>query len=311
MTEFATPPIDQFRPAVLAVLADGTVRGFRELAELAAAHLGLTEEAKAEKLSSGQLRYINRLYWACSSLVHAGLVRRPQRAHYRITDDGLVVAARNLRAYSEKDLLEWQPWSSYKQELRNRTSDSPAGADTSHDEDTDPVEALIAGQQAYNARTETELRTRLQAASPEFFEKAVLDLLWAMGYGGAHGEKQHVGRSGDGGIDGIISQDALGLSNIYIQAKKYADNNKVGDREIRNFMGSLDARGATLGVFITTSAFLPRAETSARSYRHGKIVLIDGIRLTRLMLNYGVAVNKFREFALYEIDDDYFDEELG
>lgn len=147
-------------------------------------------------------------------------------------------------------------------------------------------------------------------SSPEFFEKAVIDLLWAMGYGGTYGEKEHVGRSGDGGIDGIIRQDALGLTNIYIQAKRYADSNKVGAPEIRNFIGSLDSRGANLGVFITTSNFQPAAVKSAEGYRHGKIVLINGIKLTELMLAYGVAVHKKREFTLYDIDEDFFDEDI-
>lgn len=120
-----------------------------------------------------------------------------------------------------------------------------------------------------------------------------------------------MGRSGGGGIDGVIRQDALGLTNIYIQAKRYADTNKVSEPEVRNFIGSLDARGANLGVFITTSSFLPSAVRTAEGYRHGRIGLIDGIKLTSLMLQYGVAVYKSREFTLYEIDDDFFDEELS
>lgn len=127
----------------------------------------------------------------------------------------------------------------------------------------------------------------------------------------ATAKNEHVGRSGDGGIDGIIRQDALGLTNVYIQAKRYADTNKVGAPEMRNFIGALESNGANLGVFITTSSFLDSAETTAEQYRHGRIILIDGIALTSLMLTYGVAVHKAREFTLYEIDDDFFDEELA
>ena len=116
---------------------------------------------------------------------------------------------------------------------------------------------------------------------------------------------------GDGGIDGIIQQDALGLTNVYIQAKRYSDSNKVGEPEIRNFIGSLDSRGATLGVFITTSTFQPNAERTANNYRHGKIVLINGIKLTSLMLSYGIGVQKRREFSLYDIDDDFFEDDLA
>lgn len=119
-----------------------------------------------------------------------------------------------------------------------------------------------------------------------------------------------MGKSGDGGIDGLIRQDALGLTNVYVQAKRYADNNTVGSVEVRNFMGSLDAHGATQGVFMTTSRFLPNAVEIALNYRHGKIVLIDGIKLTSLMLTYGIAVQKHKEFTMFAIDEDFFDEDF-
>lgn len=160
-----------------------------------------------------------------------------------------------------------------------------------------------------NSSTEAELLDRLRAGSPEFFEKAVVELLWAMGYGGAHGERQRVGGTGDGGVDGIIRQDALGLSTIYVQAKRYAQTNTVGSSEIRNFIGALDSRGASQGVFITTSRFAVAAQQTAANFRHGKIELIDGVRLTSLMLNYGVAVHEARTFRIYELDEDFFEEE--
>lgn len=304
------PTLDQFRPAVLSALSDNQERTLRELCMLVAEKVGLSQELKDERIPSGQHRHSNRINWACSSLTLAGLLERPRRGHYRITENGRIVEKRSLSKYSEKDMLEWPVWRAYQDEISQRKGTD--STDSSRDDEelaTDPIEFLASGERDFNAKTETALRNRLQRASPEFFEKAVIDLLWAMGYGGTHGEKQHVGRSGDGGIDGVIRQDALGLTNVYIQAKRYADNNKVGEPEIRNFIGSLDSRGAHLGVFITTSTFLPNAVRTAEGYRHGKIVLIDGIKLTSLMLSYGVAVHKTREFVLYEIDDDFFDEE--
>lgn len=154
---------------------------------------------------------------------------------------------------------------------------------------------------------ETRLRQKLQESSPEFFEKAVIELLWAMGYGGAHGEKQHVGKTGDGGIDGVIRQDALGLQNVYVQAKRYADSTTVQRPEIQQFFGALASRGAERGVFITTSRFTQGATREAELYQ-GKIVLINGLRLTRLMLNYQVAVQRYQEYVIYEVDEDFFDE---
>lgn len=304
-----TPTIDQFRPAVLRVLADGQERAVRTVYELAATHMGMSAEVRAEKVPSGQHRYINRINWACSGLTQAGLLERPRRGHYRITENGRAVDSRSLAEYSEKDMLEWPVWRDYQEEIAARKRGIPDAPEPDPHDSADPVEVMANAERSFNAQTETVLRKRLQEASPEFFEKAVIDVLWAMGYGGTHGEKQHVGRSGDGGIDGIIRQDALGLTTIYIQAKRYADTNKVGTPEIRNFIGSLDSRGANLGVFITTSSFQPAAERTVAGYRHGKIVLIDGIKLTSLMLAYGVAVHKARDFTLYEIDDDFFDEE--
>ncbi len=310
-----TPTIDEFRPAVLEVLSDGQTRAFRQLCEDVANHMQLSPEVRAETVPSGQPRYINRTNWACSSFAQAELVTRPKRGHYMITDNGRLVAQRGLTTYSERDMLEWPAWQAYRDEVAARKGNpadrSPQDHSADLDSDADPLESMEVAQASFNAKTETELRRRLQAASPDFFEKAVLDVLWAMGYGGDQGERHHVGKSGDGGIDGIISQDKLGLTNIYVQAKRYDDANTVGSVDLRNFIGALDSRGATLGVFITTSTFTQGARTTAAGYRHGRIVLIDGIRLTRLMLAYGVAVHKAREFVIYEIDDDFFDDELA
>lgn len=305
-----TPTIDQFRPAVLRVLNDGEVRQIRDVIGLVADHMELRADVRRERLDSGQARYAHRIKWACSTLTHAGLLARPERGHYQITDGGGVVDRRNLDSYSIQDMMEWPAWQDHQQEIAERKDSHGDSQSDPTTEPSDSFEAMNAAEHAYNTQTETELRKRLQESSPEFFEKAVVDLLWAMGYGGDKGEKQHVGRSGDGGIDGIIRQDALGLSSIYIQAKRYADANKVGDPEIRNFMGSLDAQGAALGVFVTTSDFQPAAVQSAKGYRHGRIVLINGIKLTELMLTYGVAVHKKHEFTLYDIDDDFFDETI-
>ena len=318
---------DEYRPVVLKVMADGREHGVREICDAVADEVNLPASVREERIASGERRHVNRIQWAMSGLTVGGLLERPKRGRYRITTDGRMVAARNLTVYTEKQMLEWPAWQEYQAEIaaRNRAKARAAAAGDEHGEDAegaaleglakdsavDPVEAIEEAERNFNSNIETKLRQRLQAASPEFFERAVIELLWAMGYGGAHGEKQHVGRSNDGGIDGVIRQDALGLTNVYIQAKRYADTNRVGDPEIRNFIGSLDSRGASLGVFITTSTFLPKAVETAERYRHGKIVLIDGMKLTTLMLDYGVAVHKHREFTLYDIDDDFFDEDLA
>ncbi|AZA10795.1 restriction endonuclease [Corynebacterium gerontici] len=301
--------IDQFRPAVLRVLADGQVCSVSQICAEAAQYLKLSESAMAEILSSEQLRYRNRTNWACSSLSKAGLVSKPERGLYQIAQDGRTVDARNLTSYSEKDLLEWPRWQEYQQEIAERKASEHLDSVTVPvNADYDPIEQTIELARIHNASTETELRTKLQEGTPTFFEKAVVDLLWAMGYGGPHGEREHLGKSGDGGIDGVIRQDALGLNKVYVQAKRYADDNHVGRPAIQQFYGSLSSRGADRGVFITTSRYSDEAKRAAEDYK--TVILIDGIRLTKLMLEYRVGVQPVQHLTLFEVDEDYFESEL-
>lgn len=306
------PTTDEFRPAVLRVLADGKILSFSELCQGAADYLQLSDAAREETLPSGQPRYRNRMNWACSALVKAGLVTRPERGMYQIAENGRTVDARNLTTYSEKDLLEWPTWQEYQQEIAERKaneSSAPSSVTQGMDAEGDPIEQAIDLTRIHNASVETELRRKLQEGTPAFFEKAVVDLLWAMGYGGPHGEREHLGKSGDGGIDGVIRQDALGLNKVYIQAKRYADGNSVGRPAIQQFFGSLSSRGADRGVFITTSRFSEEAKREAEIYK--TIILIDGIRLTKLMLEYKVGVQPAQQLTLFQVDEDYFDSELG
>lgn len=342
--EMLVPSTDYFRPAVLRALADGEVKSFREVADGAADVLNLSEEARNEYLDkSEQYRFHNRANWATSSFAKAGLIKRVRRGFYQITDLGRIVDARNLETYTEKDMLEWPMWAAYQNEVAERRSGqhekhpdahsavgsgseqglvtgglateglapSPASVRNAQEasalEDTDPIEGSHHLMRLHNATVETELRQRLQAGSPEFFEKAVIDLLWAMGYGGSKGEREHLGKVADGGIDGVIRQDPLGLNNVYIQAKRYADNNTVGSPAINEFYGSLSARGADRGVFITTSRFTPAAQQAAQHFK--TIILIDGIKLTKLMLEYQVGVQPTQTLTFYQVDEDFFEED--
>lgn len=308
MSVDVVPSAEQFRPVVLSVLVDGKARQVREIYQLAADRVGLSQAAREQRTPSGEIRYNNNVHWACSGLIKAGLLRRPARGVYEITPDGLQVEARGLDSYSEKDMEEWPAWRDYQQEVKERKN---AGADTAPvpsltvETEGDPTEALEATAEEYNDGVETELRRRLQESPPEFFEKAVLDLLWKMGFGGAHGDKKHVGRTGDGGIDGVINQDALGLRKLCIQAKRYKDGNNVGAGEIRDFYGALKLQRAERGVFITTSKFTPDAVNSAHSF-NDEIVLIDGVKLTALMLEYGIGVETAKSLTLYRVDEDFF-----
>lgn len=327
MAQFAAdgvPTIDGCRPAVLRLMSDGQLRPLKDIVSGVAGVMGLSEDVVAQRVSSGQGRLENRVGWACSSMRQAGLLERPQHGRYKISDDGQVVHARGLTEYSELDQKEWPAWRDYLLELAERKerqkAESGVSTESSNhakmdelgtvsvgDSEIDPLSAVSDKVDELNDDVETELRAALQGSSPKFFEEAVLQLLWAMGYAGAQGEKQHLGKSHDGGIDGVIRQDPLGLQNVYVQAKRYADDNSIGAPDINSFYGALARQGADRGVFIATSRFTPAAKDAARQFQ-GRIVLIDGIRLTALMLRYGVGVEERQRFTVFSVNQDFFDE---
>lgn len=314
MAQFApdgNPTIDGCRPAVLQLMSDGEERSLKGIIAGVATLLDLPSEIAEQRISSGQTRIENRVGWACSSFYRAGLLDRPRRGWYRINDDGREVARRNLSEYSEDDMREWQTWRSYLNELAERQartnveSLAPETSSKATAAEEDPLWLVSSAVLSLNNDVETELRQSLQQSSPEFFERAVLEVLWAMGYGGGQGEKEHLGKSNDGGIDGVIRQDPLGLQNVYVQAKRYGDGNNVGSPDINGFYGALARVGADRGVFITTSSFSSAAREAAKQFG-GKVILIDGIRLTALMLRYGVGVEPRHKFTVFAVDQDFF-----
>ena len=181
----------------------------------------------------------------------------------------------------------------------------------SQDEDISdtPEEALVRADRRLRSALEVDVLQRVRDASPAFLEQAIVDLLIAMGYGDGDAAKGRVtGRSGDGGIDGTIREDALGLDEVYVQAKKYAEGNAVGEGDLRNFAGAIDAAGTTKGVFVTTADFTRTARNYvARSPK--RIVLIDGPELARLMVRYGIGVRTRATYEIKRVDEDYFDQE--
>ncbi|WP_222842439.1 restriction endonuclease [Bowdeniella nasicola] len=305
------PTSDDFRPMVLQVLLDGETRVRQELNSLVSNYAGLTPEKRSERLPSGQSRSLNRIGWAITSLATAGAVERPARGLYRITEVGRQLAAKwGDRPFREADLAGLPMWDAYQAKLEERRAsrDEVRDSSASVSDDQDPMETIQDNVEKINDVVATELLARLQDSTPEFFEKAVLDLLTAMGYGGKERRMVHTGRSGDGGIDGIIPQDPLGVQNVYIQAKRYADTNSVGRPDVQGFLGAITGRGVDRGVFITTSSFTSDARTFAEREIHGKIVLVDGQLLTKLMLQYGVGVQSRQVIRIPEIDEDFFEE---
>jgi restriction system protein len=298
------PTWEEFNVPVLTVLSDGATRTLRELRRDVAGAVGLTAEQRAETLASGQLRADNRIGWAASYLNRVDALHRPSRGRYEITDFGRELLQQHPDRITENDLKavakegdEW--W------ISRSTLD---GEDSEQIEDTatvlDPTEQVEQGVARIHEEVASELLSRLIEQDPAFFEAAVVKLLLAMGYGGVGGRGVTTDLTHDGGIDGVIDQDVLGLSKVYVQAKRYSPNNAVQRPEVQGFVGALSGK-ADGGVLITTSRFSPGAVEWVRTVP-ARIILIDGQRLTQLMIEYGVGVQVERTYRVVKIDEDFF-----
>ncbi len=264
-------------------------------------------------LGSGrQTRFANRVHWALAYLGKAGLLERTGRGAYRATADGVALVAvpperitinflaeryemfRQFRAGADAGADDGAPSASPV-----AFAPPPASAAT-------PEETIEAALAAIETRLRDELLERLLAAPPAFFEKTVMRLMQAMGYGvGA----EHLGGAGDVGVDAVIFEDRLGLDLIYIQAKRYAADRAIPADALRGFSGALDDKGARKGVFLTTSRFTADAEAFARRQQHKRLVLVDGAALCGLMLRYGVGVREDRTLSIKRLDATYFEPE--
>jgi restriction system protein len=300
----ATPTWEGFCVPVLTVLSDGNTRTLRELRRDVADLVGLTAEQRAETLASGQLRADNRIGWAASYLNRVDGLHRPSRGRYEITDFGRDLLTRHPAGITEGDLKavakegdEW--WTG------RSGGDGPAPSPVDDSETVlDPTEQVEQGVGRIHEEVASELLSRLVEQDPAFFEGAVVKLLLAMGYGGVGGRGVTTDLTNDGGIDGVIDQDVLGLSKVYVQAKRYSPQNAVQRPEVQGFVGALSGM-ADGGVFITTSRFSSGAVEWVRTVP-ARIILIDGRRLAELMIEYGVGVQVERTYRVVQIDEDFF-----
>lgn len=288
---------------VLLVLSDGETLHRRDIVGRAIVSAGLSEAAQAETLNSGGLRSEQRLGWAISNLFKAGWIERPVRANYCITDSGRQWFAEHpegIASFSEANRVFEPYWPNVQ-----RTAATDIAIEVQA-EATDPIEQIETGINRIAEDVGDALLARLRESHPEFFEEAVVKLLLGMGYGGAEQRGRRIGGSGDGGVDGVIDQDSLGLEQIYVQAKRYAEGNRVGRETIQAFIGALHGFGANRGVFITTSTFTQHAREYAASIPT-RIVLIDGKRLVSLMIKYRVGVQVKQSYDVVDIDEDFFE----
>ncbi len=302
------PDFQSLMLPVLKALSDGSDVQVAEVCARVAAAEGLTPDDLLERTRGGHTTKLkDRVSWSITHFLYAGLVERVSRAVYRITSEGKQLLSRDPTRIDLKLLLQYPAYVEWK----NRTHRKSPRIERPEQQDTEsgetPEETLDRAAGELRTVLEAEVLARVRNAEPAFLERAVVDLLIAMGYGGGDAAMGHVtGRSGDGGIDGTIREDALGLDEVYVQAKKYAEGNTVGEGDLRNFAGAIDAAGTTKGVFVTTAEFTRAAKDYvARSPK--RIVLIDGEELARLMVRHGVGVRTRVRHEIKRIDEDYFD----
>ena len=299
-------PIPDYQSLMLPLLkiaGDGEEHGLREVTNTLAQQFELSEAERTELLPSGtQARFDNRVTWARIYLTRALLLEATGRARFRITDRGLDVLrsgrssidVRFLKTFPE--FVEWQN--------RSRT---PADESGEGELPKTPAEILESSYQSLRRELAQELLERIKKCSSHFFEELVVDLLVAMGYGGSRQDAgQAIGRSGDGGIDGIIKEDKLGLDAVYIQAKRWEAT--VGRPVVQAFAGSLMMQKARKGVLVTTSQF-SKDSIDYVSMIAEKIVLIDGELLAQLMIDHNVGITKVASYVIKKVDSDYFGEE--
>jgi restriction system protein len=288
----AIPDFQSCMLPILKLLSDRNERSLSEFVEMIEKEFDLTDEEKAVRNDSGQRTIYNRTAWACTYLKRYGLLQSPKRGSYTITDKGI-------------EILNTSPSKITKKLLIGSQDESP---DIENDDLVRPPDEIISElTNELNNQLANDILDLIYVNSPAFFEKLVIDLLISMGYGGFDGSGQTVGQSGDGGIDGIIKQDVLGLDSIYIQAKRWDREKTVGRPEIQKFVGALAGQNASKGVFITTSKYAENAKRYAENLPNSKLVLIDGIELTRLMIEYDLGVSVTRAYHIKRIDSDYFE----
>lgn len=303
----AIPDFQTIMRPLLENLADGEIRRNRETNDHLAQHFQLTEDELAEMLPSGYARlFENRIGWAKTHLKGAGLIEAPSRAKYRITQRGLDALAQD-HPINMAYLRQFDEYNEFQSGSKPGASHpSSAAVESAATDSLTPSEHIEFGYQRVREELEEELISRIKSASPAFFERIVVELLVSMGYGGSRKDAgQTLGKSGDGGIDGVIKEDRLGLDVIYLQAKRWEGT--VGRPEIQKFAGALQGQRAKKGIFLTTSSFTAEAIAYA-SFIDTRIVLIDGEQLAGLMIDTGVGVTKVATYEVKRLDSDYFEE---
>ncbi len=300
----AVPGFQEFMLPLLRLCSDGQPHTQKEAVVVIADQLGLTEDDRTVLLASGQTRLFNRIAWARSYLKAAGLLESPARGVSVITEQGRGVLN---EAPDHVDIKYLERFPEFVESRKQKPQAEIEGSSGKSEET--PEEQFESSYQGFRDELAAELLERVRGVSPSFFERLVVDLLVRMGYGGSRQDAgQAIGQSGDGGIDGIIKEDKLGLDAVCIQAKRWQA--PVGRPVVQAFAGSLEGRRARKGVLLTTSTFTRDAAEYVNAIEK-RIVLVDGTTLSQLMIDHGVGVDEIATYKLARIDEDYFDEDAS
>ncbi|HHC6645116.1 TPA: restriction endonuclease [Vibrio parahaemolyticus] len=286
--------------------AGGQEVKLRDVINQIAERFQLTDDEREERLPSGKQTVLdNRIGWARTYLTKAGLLEVTRRAHFVITDRGQMAISNPNTVINNQYLKQFDEFIAFKDQ-KNGHSELVQSIQSTVEETT-PDEVLLAAYKQINDALTSEILSRTRKVSPAFFEQLLIELLLAMGYRGSDEGMSHtLGRIGDNGVDGVINQDPLGVDQLYIQAKRYAEGNNISAGDIRDFFGALSLKKAQKGIFITTSEFTPSAIQTAKDLGM-RIVLINGKQLAHLMLRYNIGCREEQVIAIKQIDEDFFD----
>lgn len=310
----ALPGFQSLMLPILKILQDGNEIRRKDIRQRLAQELELTSDDFLEELPSGRRRYRVRIAYTLTNLMSANLIERPEHGRYRITEAGKKELEKNpdridmpylrsIPAFQQSPLGQ-----SSKRRVARDLGDGQISEDQSNISEATPEEQIAYAIEDIETALKRDLREQIDQNDPYFFERLVVDLLEAMGYGRGTVTQ----RTRDGGIDGVINEDRLGISKIYLQAKRHSsqrDSIRVSERDLRGFSGALDKKQTQKGVFITTSKFSPDAEKFVNDLSNKSIVLIDGDKLLDLMIEYGVGVAQKTVHKTWKIDMDYFEGE--
>lgn len=300
------PKYNEFMLPILRLIQDQKTCSMKDVRSAMIDHFNLSEDQLRMCIPSGPSLLHSRTGWAKTYLSKAGLLEQPQRAHIQITKSGLDALASDISEINRAYLSQFEGFHKFQE----RSSRTPKGNDPEQEiNESTPEERLTDAYSEIRSLVEDSLLERLRASDPFEFEKIVLKAMGALGYGNQINDESHTTKkSGDEGIDGVINEDALGLDRIYLQAKRWKEGNTVSRSEVQKFAGALQGKGASKGVFITTSHFSSGAMQYADALANVKIVLIDGNQLTHLLYEHGVGMTDEMTYTVKRIDQDFFED---